>query len=116
MITRLPLIKPISSTVSPMWQFRRRSYARCLHLAFLIACIPCIQMAFGQQQTSAAASPSASSHQFLNQYCLGCHNQRVASAGLMLDKLDRDHVENRPEVWEKVVRKLRAGMMPPSGM
>jgi hypothetical protein len=116
MITRLPLIKLISSTVSPISKFRGRGYAPCLRLAFLIACIPCIQMAFGQQQTRAAASPSASSHQFLNQYCLGCHNQRVASGGLMLDKLDIDHVENRPEVWEKVVRKLRAGMMPPSGM
>ncbi|PYS32770.1 MAG: hypothetical protein DMG14_33605, partial [Acidobacteria bacterium] len=34
----------------------------------------------------------------------------------MLDKMDVTHVSENPEVWEKVVRKLRAGMMPPSGM
>jgi len=34
----------------------------------------------------------------------------------MLDKLDPSHTSENPDVWEKVVRKLRAGMMPPSGL
>ena len=37
------------------------------------------------------------------------------TAGLMLDKLDLEHVGDNAEAWEKVVRKLRTGMMPPSG-
>jgi mono/diheme cytochrome c family protein len=52
----------------------------------------------------------------LNQYCIGCHNEKTKTAGLMLDKLDLTHPGQDPETWEKVVRKVRAGMMPPSGM
>jgi len=52
----------------------------------------------------------------LNQYCVGCHNQRTKSGGLMLDKLDLTHPGTDAETWEKVDRKLRAGMMPPGGM
>src|SRR2546422_8492226 len=52
---------------------------------------------------------------FLTQYCFGCHNERTKTAGLMLDKMDITHVGENAEIWEKVVRKLRAGMMPPSG-
>jgi cytochrome c551/c552 len=51
----------------------------------------------------------------LNQYCITCHNEKTKTGGLMLDKLDVAHVGDNPETWEKVVRKLRAGMMPPSG-
>jgi hypothetical protein len=59
---------------------------------------------------------------FFTQYCYGCHNQAAKTRGtesalrLTLDQLDTAHVEKDPEIWEKVVRKLRAGMMPPSGM
>jgi len=52
----------------------------------------------------------------LNQYCVGCHNEKTKTAGLALDKLDLEHPGLDPEAWETVVRKLRAGMMPPSGM
>jgi hypothetical protein len=50
----------------------------------------------------------------LKQYCLTCHNERAKTGGLVLDtelsKLAADR-----ERWEKVVRKVRTGMMPPSG-
>src|SRR5437773_4185362 len=52
----------------------------------------------------------------IDQYCVTCHNQRVKTAGLMLDKMDPAHVAQDREAWEKVVRKLRAGMMPPQGL
>jgi len=58
----------------------------------------------------------APEYALLNQYCVGCHNERTKTAGLMLDKLDLTHPGQDPEVWEKVVRKVRAGMMPPSGL
>jgi hypothetical protein len=51
----------------------------------------------------------------INQYCVTCHNQRAKTAGLMLDTMDFDHVEKDPATWEKVVRKIKTGMMPPSG-
>ena len=65
----------------------------------------------------ADARPTASSlRTMLDQYCVACHNQKLKTAGLMLDKLDPGQVGDNAEVWEKVVRKLRAGMMPPLGL
>jgi hypothetical protein len=52
---------------------------------------------------------------FLDQYCVTCHNERAKTANLMLDKMDITHVGDNTEIWEKVVLKLRTGMMPPSG-
>ncbi len=51
----------------------------------------------------------------LNQYCVTCHNAKLKTGGLELDKLDFQHVGANAETWEKVARKLRAGMMPPAG-
>lgn len=51
----------------------------------------------------------------LTQYCTTCHNQKLKTGGLELDKLDLQHVGPNAESWEKVVRKVRAGMMPPAG-
>ena len=51
----------------------------------------------------------------LTQYCITCHNQRLKTAGLLLDTMDVDHVGKDAAAWEKVVRKIRTGMMPPSG-
>ena len=59
------------------------------------------------------ASPN---REALDQYCVTCHNQRLKTGGLALDTLDAANVPAGAEVWEKVVRKLRAGAMPPVGM
>jgi cytochrome c551/c552 len=78
----------------------------CICGVFLSALV-----AYGQ------AAPSASSQRaVVDQYCIACHNEKAKTAGLMLDKLDLAHVGDNAEVWEKVVHKLRAGMMPPLGM
>ncbi len=59
-------------------------------------------------------------HALINQYCVTCHNEKAKTAGLMLDKLaadlDNANVGPHAETWEKVVRKLRVGAMPPQGM
>jgi mono/diheme cytochrome c family protein len=52
----------------------------------------------------------------LNQYCVTCHNEKLKTAGLLLDKADPTNVSLDAETWEKVVRKLRAGAMPPQGL
>jgi hypothetical protein len=51
----------------------------------------------------------------LNQYCVTCHNERVKTANLVLDLGDPSSVKAAPAVWERVVRKLRTGTMPPPG-
>jgi Protein of unknown function (DUF1592)/Protein of unknown function (DUF1588)/Protein of unknown function (DUF1587)/Protein of unknown function (DUF1585)/Protein of unknown function (DUF1595)/Cytochrome C oxidase, cbb3-type, subunit III len=48
-------------------------------------------------------------------YCTSCHNPDDWAGGLDLDSIDHGHVAAEPETWEKVVVKLRAGMMPPPG-
>ena len=52
----------------------------------------------------------------LDRYCVTCHNQRLATAGLKLDEADVANPGEGAEIWEKVVRKLRTGMMPPPNM
>jgi hypothetical protein len=67
---------------------------------------------------TASAAPAAVSEQrtLVNRYCVTCHNEKLKTANLLLDKADLDHVGASAAVWEKVVRKLRANMMPPPGM
>jgi cytochrome c551/c552 len=64
---------------------------------------------------AASALAQTPERKFLDQYCVGCHNEKLKTAGLMLDRMDPAQVGSQPEKWEKVVRKLRAGMMPPAG-
>lgn len=63
----------------------------------------------------APVTPS-SAQTLLNQYCITCHNSRALTGGLALDTVSVDRVEADAEIWEKVIRKLRAGLMPPAGM
>ena len=52
----------------------------------------------------------------LNRYCITCHNEQLLTGGLALSALDVTQAGEEPEIWEKVVRKLRTGAMPPAGM
>ena len=60
------------------------------------------------------------SDQVVNQYCAGCHNERsktsAAASGVILERADLSRVAEQSEMWEKVVRRLRAGAMPPAGL
>ncbi|HET9132525.1 MAG TPA: DUF1587 domain-containing protein, partial [Terriglobia bacterium] len=67
-------------------------------------------------QSSQALPDAAAQRKMLDQYCVGCHNEDDRVANLFLDKLDVAHLADHAEIGEKVVRKLRAGLMPPSGM
>jgi cytochrome c5 len=64
----------------------------------------------------AQASPALPSKAFVDTYCATCHNQRLKTAGLIFDALDVTHVAADAPAWEKVIIKLRAGLMPPAGM
>jgi hypothetical protein len=52
----------------------------------------------------------------VQKYCLTCHSARVKTAGLSLEGMNPAEAAAHAEVWEKVVMKLRGGMMPPQGM
>jgi hypothetical protein len=89
--------------------------AGCLVMAFLV---------FGSAEHAAPpqtqavrldAQPTAQ-RALLDQYCVTCHNDTLKRANLSLEKLDLTKVGENPQLWEKVIRKLRAGVMPPPGM
>ena len=64
---------------------------------------------------AASAAPNATPERaLLDRYCVACHNERLQTAGLELDTADVTDVAADPALWEKVVRKLRAGAMPPA--
>ena len=68
----------------------------------------------GARRVPPAAVTSATKQRaLLDQYCVTCHNDRMKTANLTLAQLDLATVGDHPELWEKVVRKLRAGVMPP---
>jgi cytochrome c551/c552 len=70
-----------------------------------------------QPAAPGAGSPAAESpHQLLlRRYCTSCHSDRLKTAGLSLEALDLSKVGDAAETWEKVVWKLRGGIMPPVG-
>jgi len=68
---------------------------------------------FDAVQGAATDSRAAKQRALLDQYCVTCHNDRAKTANLSLAQLDLATVGDHPELWEKVVRKLRAGVMPP---
>jgi Protein of unknown function (DUF1592)/Protein of unknown function (DUF1588)/Protein of unknown function (DUF1587)/Protein of unknown function (DUF1585)/Protein of unknown function (DUF1595)/Planctomycete cytochrome C len=70
----------------------------------------------GAPAQSAAASGQSAEQLLLRRYCFTCHNQRTKTGGLALDTLDLANVSQAAPTWEKVVRKLRAGVMPPANM
>jgi hypothetical protein len=52
----------------------------------------------------------------IGKYCVGCHNQRLKTGGLVLEGRDASQAPSNADVWEKVVRKLRTNAMPPPGL
>ena len=68
-----------------------------------------------QSPSASAGAQDAQYAAVVKQYCVTCHNNRVKTAGLTLDGLDLANVAASGDVWEKVVRKLRRGAMPPEG-
>jgi hypothetical protein len=66
-----------------------------------------------QAAQTSVATDGAKERAVVDQYCVTCHNQRLTSGGLRLDELDLARIGEHPEIGEKIVRKLRAGMMPP---
>ena len=68
------------------------------------------------QPSPVGAQPPGGAHRALvTRYCVACHNERLKSGGLALEAVTAQDVSQHPEVWEKVVRKLRARQMPPAG-
>ena len=96
-------------------------------LCFLIVAAPAGGTRAAAQNGAVLAAPQAGisrpaaepapglSRALLDRYCVTCHNERLRTGGLLLDAADVDRVDLHRETFEKVVRKLRSGQMPPQG-
>ncbi|HEY3836990.1 MAG TPA: DUF1587 domain-containing protein, partial [Bryobacteraceae bacterium] len=73
-------------------------------------------LAFVSIAPCCAADALAGPGGFISQYCLTCHNQKSKTGGVVLEGTDAAHPASRPELWEKVIRKIKAGEMPPAGL
>ena len=67
-----------------------------------------------QARPTAPAPSSVPVRAALTKYCVTCHNQKLHVQGIAFDAMDLDNPAAGAEVWEKAVRKLRTGAMPPS--
>ena len=92
-------------------------------------CLLLSNLALADPQATNSTNGVSAQRALLDQYCIACHNQAIVNSpavdgesllftqlrglGLTLDTENVDEVSENPEVWEKVVRKLRVGVMPP---
>ena len=72
-------------------------------------------LAAGPRPQAPAVHAAATEPAVLERYCVTCHNDNLRTAGFSLESLDLGNISADAEAWEKVVLKLRAGMMPPAG-
>ncbi len=63
-----------------------------------------------------SATPTAARKAMLVQYCSGCHNDKAKTAGMSVLPLDADRLGAHNDVWEKILRRVSLGEMPPRGM
>src|SRR5262245_57562744 len=85
-------------------------------LAVVVLCIAPVETRAPQKARTDPAGGAAAYKPVLQQYCYGCHNARTKSGNLTLDNLDLSHIADDAAVWEKVIRKLRGGVMPPRNL
>ena len=104
---------------------RNRVFLACLVVA-VVTSLTSFQATSTAQAPEPAAASVSPQRALLNRYCISCHNERIVGGegsgliaeqlqllGLELDTANIDNVAENPELWEKVVRKLRVGAMPP---
>ena len=88
-----------------------------LRIPFIAGAV-CVALVSAHITSSKAAAQSpiggvTEQRALLDQYCVGCHSDRLNTGGLSLEGLDLGSVARNAETWEKVVKKLLAGAMPP---
>src|SRR5262245_42545511 len=89
---------------------------------FIATCVVVLSTGWAVVQARSAQTAGSSSaaaavdRAVIDRYCRTCHNERTKASGLALDTVDPSRPESAPDVWERVVRKLRTRTMPPQGM
>jgi hypothetical protein len=82
----------------------------------LLGCVWALLWVAAYAAAPGAQGSATPQQSVLTKYCVTCHNEKLRTAGLLLDKADIDHPASDLALWEKVVRKLRTREMPPPRM
>ena len=86
-----------------------------MHRSLIVPLVTAGSVALILSSLESAAPQRETPRAVFDQYCVTCHNEKLHTAGLALDKLDIANPGANAEVWERVIGKLRAGSMPPPG-
>ncbi|MEE2638353.1 MAG: DUF1592 domain-containing protein [Acidobacteriota bacterium] len=89
-------------------------------VAFLLSlAVASTALAAGSQQQAQGGAPDQAEYDaLLSRYCVTCHSDGLTARGtvpLSLEHVDTGDVPSQAELWEKVIRKVRTGTMPPLG-
>src|SRR5688572_20979622 len=87
-------------------------------MRFLLCCMAGAVSLLSQSIPSSphAADPAASAQKTVTRYCFGCHNDKLKTAGVSLAGVKMSSVGDGAATWERVLRKMRTGEMPPVGL
>ena len=96
-----------------MSRISRRSIRTIGGISGVVLCLATAPGLASQQDPQPA--PAASRAAIVSKYCVSCHNERSKSGGLALDQMDYGDLARDAGVWEKAIKKVRVGMMPPQG-
>jgi hypothetical protein len=95
-----------------------RLLRRCVVVVAIALCaavyVDAARTSLVQPPSTTTAQTPASPRAVLDRYCVTCHNARLKRGDLVLEGLDVEHVGSNAATWEKVVKKLQAGVMPPA--
>jgi Protein of unknown function (DUF1592)/Protein of unknown function (DUF1588)/Protein of unknown function (DUF1585)/Protein of unknown function (DUF1587)/Protein of unknown function (DUF1595)/Cytochrome C oxidase, cbb3-type, subunit III len=103
--------RTILAAVVSLWVLSVLTVAQSLPVAQGLS--PALRTSPAPRTSPQDSSPALSTRNAIDRYCVTCHNQRLKTADLTLDTLDLARIAETPDTWEKVVRKLRTGTMPP---
>jgi len=110
-------MRPLRSTAGDLCRIPSRAVQASI-FAFLVGVTGSPSAAQRSASPARAQAPftAAESRAVFDKYCAACHNAKLNTAGLALESLDVTKPSANPEKWERVIRKLRTGTMPPRGL
>ena len=72
--------------------------------------------ASAQQPSPSAVDDASGRRTLIDTYCIRCHNQRLKTGGMVLEGVDAVKVADNAGIWERVLRQVGSGQMPPAGL
>lgn len=85
--------------------------SKSMRLSVVATCVVACALAWKNESAPRAAAPQS----LIGEYCVSCHSEKNKAGGLSLAGFDSAGATQQPALAENVVRKLRAGLMPPAG-